>query len=170
MDMAQFREMPAPPHDITPGAVVARLVDGLAFRYYWATEGLHAEDEAFRCCEGSMTVLEVMQHIWRVTSFARHCATAGSPPPGDPPVEMDAVRRETLAALHAMRGTFLEMSGDDLAMIQIRRKNMDETFPFWNLISGPLADALTHVGQINSWRRANGNPARKINFLIGKPA
>jgi hypothetical protein len=26
------------------------------------------------------------------------------------------------------------------------------------LINGPIADALTHIGQIVSWRRINGNP------------
>ena len=31
-------------------------------------------------------------------------------------------------------------------------------FPFWNLINGPSADALWHVGQVVSFRRSSGNP------------
>lgn len=162
--------IPAPPDNITPGAILARLVDGLAFRYYWATEGLRPEDAAFRVCEGSLTILEVMQHLWRLLSFAHHCAAPGSSAPGDPPGDMQTVRNETLGVLQAMRETFLNMSEKELGAVVIRRKNVDGAFPFWNLISGPLADALTHVGQINSWRRANGNPVRKVNYLAGKPA
>ncbi len=39
-----YREIPDPPENYTPGTVVSRLVDGLGFRYYWATEGLREED------------------------------------------------------------------------------------------------------------------------------
>jgi len=37
-----------------------------------------------------------------------------------------------------------------------------------DIINGPLADALTHVGQINSFRRINGNPCKKVNVFNGK--
>jgi hypothetical protein len=31
-------------------------------------------------------------------------------------------------------------------------------YPLWNLLNGPLADAINHVGQIVSFRRSAGNP------------
>ena len=41
-------------------------------------------------------------------------------------------------------------------------------YPFWNLINGPIADAIWHVGQVVSFRRASGNPLPKgVNFLPG---
>ena len=43
------------------------------------------------------------------------------------------------------------------------------TFPFWNHLNGPIADALWHSGQIVSNRRASGNPLNsKVNVFIGK--
>jgi len=42
------------------------------------------------------------------------------------------------------------------------------SFPFWNLINGPISDALWHVGQVVSFRRSSGNPfSSKVNVLAG---
>jgi len=43
-----FREIPAYPESYSAESVVARMIDGLGFRFYWATEGLRPEDLAFR--------------------------------------------------------------------------------------------------------------------------
>ena len=32
------------------------------------------------------------------------------------------------------------------------------SFPFWNMINGPIADAIWHCGQVVTNRRASGNP------------
>ena len=41
--------------------------------------------------------------------------------------------------------------------------------PIWNLINGPVADGLHHVGQIGTYRRASGNPMEAgVNVMIGK--
>jgi len=37
------------------------------------------------------------------------------------------------------------------------------------LINGPFSDALTHVGQVASWRRINGNPILGANVFFGTP-
>ena len=41
--------------------------------------------------------------------------------------------------------------------------------PFWHMVNGPLADALTHVGQINTFRRLAGNPCPEANVFKGIP-
>ena len=50
------------------------------------------------------------------------------------------------------------MNDSELAEME---KNTSRKLPFWYWINGPLADALTHVGQITSWRRISGNPQLK---------
>jgi hypothetical protein len=43
-------------------------------------------------------------------------------------------------------------------------------YSFWYSLNGPLADALSHVGQILSWRRILGNPQRVgVNVFLRKP-
>ena len=48
--------------------------------------------------------------------------------------------------------------------------NLDETgIPFWNIINGPISDALWHCGQVVMLRRASGNPFNsKVNVFSGK--
>ena len=41
--------------------------------------------------------------------------------------------------------------------------------PVWNLMNGPIADAIYHTGQIVSYRRMSGNPINpKVNVMMGK--
>ena len=56
---------------------------------------------------------------------------------------------------------------EDFDMI-FERTNGKQEYPFWNLINGPIADALWHVGQIVTFRRSSGNPLPKgVNVLQG---
>ena len=42
-----YYEIPAYPETFTSGGIAARVVDGLGFRFYWATEGLRESDLLF---------------------------------------------------------------------------------------------------------------------------
>ena len=43
-----YYEIPAYPEVYSQGTVTARMIDGLGFRYYWATEGLREVDLKFK--------------------------------------------------------------------------------------------------------------------------
>jgi hypothetical protein len=48
------------------------------------------------------------------------------------------------------------------------RKGKISNFPIWNLMNGPLEDAIYHTGQIVSFRRTAGNPIPKgVNVFLG---
>jgi hypothetical protein len=49
--------------------VVARLLDGLGFRYYWATEGLRPVDLTFRPTPKARNSLETLQHIYDLSTM-----------------------------------------------------------------------------------------------------
>src|SRR3954467_9891593 len=59
-----YREIPAPPDNYTAGAVASRMLDGLGFRFYWATEGLRPEDLAFKPGPNTRTSEETVAHIY----------------------------------------------------------------------------------------------------------
>ena len=65
--------------------------------------------------------------------------------------------------LHDLRTTINVITEAELVEIEI------EDRPFWHIINGPLSDALTHVGQINSFRRLAGNPVSGANVFTGTP-
>src|SRR5262249_45064517 len=149
-------EIPAPPATARATTVMARVVDGLGFRYRWATEGLREQDAEFRAGPDSMTLRELLHHIARLAAWLD--AHAGGEPLGD--IERD---------LPALRTRLLEMKDEELSKLSITGKPELGPQPFWNMLNGPLADALTHVGQVNSWRRLAGNPSPRADVFRGRP-
>ena len=63
-----YYQIPDYPAEFTANTVAARMIDGLGFRYYWATEGLREEDLSFRPNEGARTSEETLAHILGLTN------------------------------------------------------------------------------------------------------
>ena len=136
------------------------MLDGLGFRFYWATEGLRAEDYDFRPAKDTMSIGELVQHVWSLVNWVSSTALST---PYKNPKDCLAARDETLRIIKDLRETMLAMSDEDLGKLRIRDK------PFWNIVNGPFSDALTHTGQINSFRRLAGNPVAGANVFLGEP-
>jgi hypothetical protein len=160
-----YERLPDPPDALTGRAVMVRLVDGLGFRYRWATDGLAGIDPAFRPGEGSMSLTELLAHVLELAEWVlKHLSAPSS---RQETRDIDTLRRDTLQCLTEIREQVLSMS--DEAMLAVTVEARSGTGSCWNLINGPLADALTHVGQINAWRRLAGCPAPGANVFLGRP-
>jgi len=156
----EYYRIPTYPDHVSATSVLTRLLDGLGFRFYWATEGLRAEDYAFRPAKDTMNIEELVTHVWELMNWVSSSALNK---PYEEPKDGPAARGEALRIIHDLRETMLSMSEGDLGKLHIRDK------PFWNLINGPFSDALTHTGQINSFRRLAGNPVAGANVFLGEP-
>jgi hypothetical protein len=73
------------------------------------------------------------------------------------------IRKDILEMIYVLRESLISLTDEELSRVTI------DGNPFWYIINGPLADALTHVGQINSFRRMAGNPAPKARVFLGAP-
>ena len=62
-----YYQIPDYPEKYTAGSVAARMVDGLGFRYFWATEGLREEDLKYKPSEEGRTCGETIDHIYGLT-------------------------------------------------------------------------------------------------------
>lgn len=154
-----YYEIPEYPSEYNEGTVIARMLDGLGFRYYWATEGLREEDLSFKPSEGGRTSLETIDHIAGLSNFVLNSALKR--PNQNVDIEglsFEEKRAKTLNIIKQAADIFRE--SDDLSQFKIVFKRGDETneLPFWNQINGPIADALWHVGQVVTHRRTSGNP------------
>lgn len=168
-----FKALETYPENYTAGNVITRWIDGIGYRYYWATEGLTASDYAYTPSASSRTVYETLEHIYGLASMLAHTAEEKEnvrPLPEQPKTAVD-LRKQTLALLLTAREAF---SGKTAAALEkmiltINRKGKVMQFPLWHLFNGPGADALYHIGQVVSFRRANGNPIdSKVNVFMGK--
>lgn len=168
-----YREIPTYPDSFSAETVVARMIDGLGFRYYWATEGLRAEDLAFRPTPEARTSEETIDHILGLSSIILNAlkkqpnVRSGEE---TSPLVFDVKRKMTLENLKTA-SDLLQQPGIKLEDCDIVFVNGDSKseFPFWNMLNGPIADALWHVGQVVSFRRSSGNPFNsKVSVFSGK--
>jgi hypothetical protein len=163
-----YYQLPEYSDAYSAGMVASRMIDGLGFRYYWGALDLREEDLIYRPSKTARSLEETLDHILNLAAIINTTS-----------------RRETFAGLEIKELSYQEKRALTLEYLQSAREllqNMDDQeigslrvkigastdLPFWNLINGPIADAINHVGQIITFRRTNGNPINpNINVLKG---
>jgi len=169
-----YYEIPDYPEAYTPETVAARMIDGLGFRYYWATEGLRPEDLAFKPSAEARTSEETIDHILglseMVVNATKRAPNVRNSEEAQPMLTFEEKRKATLGNLET--ASDLLKSGtvklEDCNIIFQNGENSSE-YPFWNNLNGPIADALWHCGQVVSFRRSSGNPFNsKVSVFSGK--
>ncbi|MFT6338063.1 MAG: hypothetical protein ACJATI_004833 [Halioglobus sp.] len=159
------------PETFTAASVTARMIDGLGYRYYWATEGLRDEDLAYNPGNDGKICSEVLEHIAELSNMiltAVHREVNGT---RKVPENMTWQERRSFTLNNLKEISDQLRATGDVSECKIIFKRGEETseFPFWNLINGPIADAIYHTGQIVSFRRSAGNPSDpNVNVLRGK--
>ncbi len=165
-----YAEIPAYPEKYTASTVAARMIDGLGFRYYWATEGLRAEDLAYKLNEDARTSAETINHIYDLSKMIVNATT--KTPNGksvNDSLSFSEIRKATL--FNFKKASDILLATDSVEDFKIIFENDYGTseHPFWNNINGPIEDAVWHSGQISILRRASGNPFNsKVSVFSGK--
>ena len=171
----QYSTIKTPPQEYSSGNIISRFIDGLAFRYFWATEGLTELDLLFKPSESGMSTNETLEHMVWLSVMIKNTIEGGV---------SDRSINQTLKGIPFNESRSLVLENLGTASQQARSKTVSELeslqviiksgeneypYPLWNMMSGPLADALYHTGQIVSFRRSSGNPIPKgVNHLAGK--
>ena len=168
-----YYEIPAYPETYSPGNVIARVVDGLGYRYYWATEGLRESDLNYKPSEESRTTAETLDHILGLTKVLVNTTknVANINPADVKQMTWEEKRKETLENIRTASEILKTSSEQDVEGFQVvfQRSDSKSVYPLWNLLNGPLADAIYHVGQVVSFRRSSGNPINpKVSVFMGK--
>jgi len=171
-DSLPFATIPDYPDSYSAAHVLARSIDGLGFRYYWATSELRSVDYSYAAGNDSRSIDETMDHLWGLSDMIMNTVLGKANKRPRPETSMTRVERRaaTLANLKAA-SDYLHTHGDadlsEMAIIFQRGENTSEV-PLWHLINGPIADALWHCGQVVAHRRAAGNPLPPgVNVFMG---
>ncbi|WP_281612853.1 hypothetical protein [Flammeovirga sp. SubArs3] len=166
MSELPYSSIPPLPKEISSTHVIARMIDGLGFRYYWATEGLTEKEIDFRPEKDSRNMLELLGHIYHL-AFAANNVLGGHMKKKTDLSTYEEFRAETLYLYKDLSDRLKVMPDEELE--NYNYMGASQSFPFWYLLNGQIADALTHVGQVVSWRRISGNPQPKgVNVFLGK--
>lgn len=171
-DDLPYAEIPAYPEIYTPAAVAARMIDGLGFRYRYATENLRPEDLAYLPGNDGRSTDETLDHIYALSEVIVQVAQkkvidrSGE----TPKLEYPEKRNQTLMNLKEASDLLKAGKDGGLETFTIKFKSDGEMteYPFWNIINGMITDAIWHTGQIVSFRRSSGNPIRNgVNYFSG---
>ena len=174
-DKAPFHIIPDSPDTISCVNIITRMLQGLGFRYHWATKGLRNNDLDYRPSDSAKNCLETLKHIYilvEIINAATQNKISVRPAPIENiPNEFEILREITLNRIKESCVLFESMTLDELGLLKIKfnRGGAFSEFPVWNLINGPISDAIYHVGQIVSFRRTSGNPIEKgVNVFLGE--
>ena len=172
-DQLPFKSIPQYPDNYKSGNIIQRMIHGLGYRYYWATEGLTDKDLKYRPSNKAMSSLETLEHIYGLAETINKTSLkkVNYRPYRDAPENFESIRRETLNHLQLAANRFSDLSYDEISDNEIifETNDIKTVFPLWNLINGQISDAIYHTGQIVSFRRTTGNPMKKgVNVFIGK--
>jgi len=130
--------------------LLRHTVATLAYRGGKAVTGAPSHFKDFRVAEGSRTPGEILAHIGDLLDWALSIAAAKQTWHNSTPLPWDEEAARFFAALEAFDAYLA--SDQPLGS------------PAEKLFQGPIADALTHVGQITMLRRIAGGPIRGENY------
>ena len=132
--------------------LLQHFLAALAYRTQKALRGAPDGYADFRAGTNLRTPHELVWHMTGVIGYARTMLHGGAFAPPRLPTFAEEVARfhATLQALH-----------DDFADASLQARITDEQF-----LQGPLADAMTHAGQLAMLRRLAGSPVASENFIF----
>lgn len=161
-----YYELPEYSESFTAGTVASRLIDGLGFRFYWATDGLRKEDLEYRPTPESRSVAETIDHIHGMTSMVLKSVCKIDINPTEDH-NFEEKRAEILMNLKSVSAILKTAKAEEFENFNINLRN-GESVPFWFFINGQITDSIWHCGQISSFRRITGNPiSSKVSFFRG---
>ena len=167
-----FKDISEYPTEINNGNIISRMINGLGYRYYWATENLKENDLMYRPSKDAYSTKETIVHIFTLskTVYNTTLSKINERPDIDIPGDYESIRNETLQFLEKASKNFSNLNSEELDQMKIKfiRGGTIKSFPIWNLLNGPIADAIYHTGQIVSFRRTTGNPIdSSVNVFMG---
>lgn len=166
-----YHQIPDYPENFTAGNVNARYIDGLGYRFYWASKDLTDNDLSYRPSPESRNVIETLQHIYDLSVMIINATTQKANEPSRSDFSYQELRAKTLYNFKQAREHLIGLSSEEvaaLAMIFGSGEGQREV-PFWHVMNGPVADAIYHTGQLVTLRRSAGNPMdARVNVFSGK--
>ncbi len=172
-NLLPYYEIPPHPDTYSASNVMGRLVDGLGFRYYWATEGIREQDLKYKPSPEGRSLEETLDHIYglSLTIVNAPQSIVNERPADWSDMTFQQKRAQTLKNFQKASGLMKAGHPDAMENYRVifkRGENQSE-FPFWNMINGPISDALWHTGQLVLMRRTAGNPiSPKVNVFTGR--
>jgi hypothetical protein len=144
----------ASPHNDSIRQMLRHNLATIAYRGAAALRGAPDSFAEFRAFETTRTPSQILAHMGDLFDWALTIAKGNEQWHDSKPLRWVEEKRRFFTALHALDGY---LAADSPLPCPAER-----------LFQGPIADALTHVGQIAMLRRMAGSPAIGENFYVAE--
>jgi len=151
-----YYEIPDYPKSFTAGTVSARMLDGLGFRYYWATESLRLEDLNYKPSDEARTCRETVDHIFGLSKIIVNATLKKANGTDELSNQMTFAQKRQKTLENIKIAADILRTSEDVSEYKLIFGERE--IPFWNSINGPIEDAVWHCGQVVLLRRSSGNP------------
>lgn len=141
----------SPPPELIRRDLLRHFLAAIAYRTQKALRGAPVGFAGFRAAPGVRTPHELLRHMSDVLGYARTTFTGGT------------WRARTLPTFGEEITRFHEILEDLGSMIATQ--DFDLATPE-QLLQGPLADVMTHAGQLAMLRRLEGSPVPPEDFIV----
>lgn len=132
--------------------LLQHFLAALAYRTQKALRDAPSTFADFRAAPNVRTPFEIVWHMTGVIGYARTMLHGG---------DFEPPRLESLAAEVCRFHDTLDALHRDFADESLQARISDEKF-----LHGPLADAMSHAGQLAMLRRLDGSPVPSENFIF----
>ena len=164
-----FSEIGEYPADFSQANIISRMIEGLGYRYYWATKSLTENDLNYKSSEDARSTIQIIEHIYSLTMMISSSFEKKEFKFTSVTYNYDELRTKTLLKLKYIHDELRSNPDFSQLFIKFERGRTKMEFPFWNQINGPISDALWHCGQVVMNRRSSGNPLQSgVNVFVGK--
>ena len=164
-----FSEIGEYPTDFSQANIISRMIEGLGYRYYWATKSLTENDLNYKSSEDARSTIQIIEHIYSLTMMISSSFEKKEFKFTSVTYNYDELRTKTLLKLKYIHDELRSNPDFSQLFIKFERGGTKMEFPFWNQINGPISDALWHCGQVVMNRRSSGNPLQSgVNVFVGK--
>lgn len=170
-DLIPYASIPEAPENYTAGSVVSRMIDGLGFRYHWASKDLREVDLNFKPGNDGRTIAQTLDHLFALSTTILSSAKKEARDFSVKLPELSYPEKRIVTLENFKTASELFLRSEDLSEHKVifQRPKGSSEFPFWNQINGPIEDAVWHAGQIVVLRRSAGNAINpKVNVFLGK--
>lgn len=149
--MNDFSVCPDAPSTFSAQNVVIRLLQTIGYRYRCSLIGVTDDMLNFKPEPSAMTLGELQEHIFNLIDWVQ-----GSIVTDDEGLHF-SVENTFVHLKHIIQ--YFEQADVDLSTLSIGEKS------FMHAINGPLSDSLTHIGQINTYKRISGVENRTKGYF-----
>ena len=131
--------------------ILRHLVATIAYRSSRSLRDAPANLESIRLADSGLTARELVLHMTNVLAFAMATVTG-----------KERVRYEALGWYQDVERFYSLLGALDTELTKgaVIEEGMD-----LKLVQGPLADALTHIGQLHAMRRKAGAPVTPVSYI-----